>query len=176
MAADFEGTLAKVAQLGYKEMEFAGYFGKSAQQVRRTLDQLGMTSPASHIQLTAVRENLAGEIEFAATLGQRYIVVPSLPGNERTLSDYQRHAQLLNRAGEACQQAGLKMGYHNHDFEFEVIDGQGPYDILLNETEPELVDMEMDLFWIVNAGVDPKTYFESHAGRFAMLHSAVTQS
>lgn len=85
MSADFEGTLAHVAQLGYKEMEFAGYFGKSAQEVRRTLDQLGMTSPAAHIQLTAVRENLAGEIEYAATLGQRYIVVPSLPGNESTL-------------------------------------------------------------------------------------------
>jgi len=170
MAADFEGTLARVAELGYREMEFAGYFGKSATEVRRTLDRLGINSPAAHIQLQAVRDNLEGEIEYAATLGQKYIVVPSLPGNERTLSHYQQHAELLNRAGEVCQSAGLKMGYHNHDFEFEVTDGRVPYDILLAETEPGLVDMEMDLFWIVTAGANPVDYFENYPGRFTMLH------
>ena len=170
MAQDFEGTLARVANLGYKEMEFAGYFGRSPAAVRRVLDQNGMTSPASHIQLTAIRNNLQGEIDAAAAIGQKYIVVPSLPGDERSISHYQQHAETLNRAGEACKSAGIKMGYHNHDFEFTETNGRIPYNILLDETEADLVDMELDLFWIRNAGADPMSYFRSHPGRFAMLH------
>ena len=170
MAQDFEGTLARVAELGYKEMEFAGYFGRSARDVKRVLDRNGLTSPAAHIQLAAVRSNLEREIEFAAELGQTYIVVPSLPGDERSLDDYQRHAETLNSAGEACQRAGLKMGYHNHAFEFERTGGQVHFDVLLNETQPELVDIELDLFWIAVAGFDPLSYFANHPGRFTMLH------
>lgn len=170
MAQDFDGTLSRVAELGYQEVEFAGYFDKSALAVRSTLDRLGMTSPAAHIQLRAVRNNLEAEIEYAATLGQKYIVVPSLPGDERTLSHYQQHADLLNRAGEVCRNAGLKMGYHNHAYEFEVTQGRVPYDILLDETEPGLVDMELDLFWIIAGRANPVDYFENHPGRFAMLH------
>ena len=170
MSQDFEGTLAKVADLGFKEMEFAGYFGRSASEVRRTLDQNGVTSPAAHIQLQALRDDLEGEVERAAILGQKFIVVPILPANQRTISEYQRTADYLNRAGEVCKEVGIKMGYHNHAFEFEVTAGHIPYDILLNETEADLVDMELDLYWIRNAGVDPVTYFESHPGRFSMLH------
>ena len=170
MNGDFEGTLARVAEMGYREMEFAGYYGRSAGQVRQALADNGMTSPAAHIQLQAVRENLAAEIDFAAGVGQRFLVVPSLPGDERSLDDYRRHAATLNRAGEQCREAGLKMGYHNHNFEFETTDGRIPYDILLEETDPELVDMELDLFWIVHAGHDPMAYFANHPGRFSMLH------
>lgn len=170
MSADFEGTLARVAELGYKEMEFAGYFGRSPAQVRQILDRNGMSSPAAHIQLQALRDDLEGEIERAAILGQKYIVVPILPANQRSVSDYQRTANYLNTAGEVSQKLGIKMGYHNHSFEFEETDGRIPYDILLEETEADLVDMELDLFWIRNAGVDPVTYFEQHPGRFTMLH------
>lgn len=170
MAEDFDGALARVAELGYREMEFAGYYGRSASEVRQALANNGLVSPASHIQLNAIRENLAQEIEFAAELGQRFLVVPSLPGNERSLDDYRRHAETLNGAGEECRRAGLKMGYHNHSFEFETTDGRIPYDILLEETDPDLVDMELDLYWIVNAGVDPSAYFAAHPGRFSMLH------
>lgn len=170
LSQDFEGTLARVAQLGYKEMEFAGYYGRSASEVRRTLDQNGMTSPAAHIQLQALRDDLEGEVERAAILGQKYIVVPILPESQRTIAEYQRTADYLNRAGEVCKQVGIKMAYHNHNFEFEVTDGLIPYDILLDETEADLVDMELDLYWIRNAGVDPIPYFENHSGRFSMLH------
>lgn len=170
MAEDFDGTLARVAELGYREMEFAGYYGRGASEVRQALANNGLVSPASHIQLNAIRENLAQEIEFAAEVGQRFLVVPSLPGNERSLDDYRRHAETLNGAGEECRRAGLKMGYHNHGFEFEPTDGQIPYEILLTDTDPELVDMELDLFWIVHAGADPLEYFTAHPGRFSMLH------
>lgn len=170
LSRDFEGTLARVAEIGYREMEFAGYYGRSASEVRSILDRNGMTSPAAHIQLQALRDDLDGEIERAAILGQKYIVVPILPESQRTVSEYQRTADYLNRAGEACRQVGIKMGYHNHNFEFEETDGRIPYDILLDETEADLVDMELDLYWIRNAGVDPIPYFENHPGRFSMLH------
>ena len=170
MRQDFEGTLSRLAELGFEEMEFAGYFDKSPAEVRRILDGFGMTSPAAHIQLAAIRENLEREIEFAATIGQKYIVVPSVPGNERSIDDYRRHADLLNRAGDACKTVGLQMCYHNHNFEFEDQAGETGYDTLLNSTEPELVKMEMDLFWIVEAGEDPIPYFEKYPGRFTMLH------
>lgn len=170
LSQDFEGTLARVAELGYKEMEFAGYYGRSPSEVRSTLEQNGMTSPAAHIQLQALRDDLEGEVERAAVLGQKYIVVPILPESQRTISDYQRTADYLNRAGEVCKRSGIKMGYHNHDFEFIETDGRIPYDILLDETDADLVDMELDLYWIRNAGVDPVSYFENHPGRFSMLH------
>jgi len=170
LSRDFEGTLARVAEIGYKEMEFAGYFGRSPAQVRQILDDNGMTSPAAHIQLQALRDDLEGEIERAAILGQDYIVVPILPADQRSISDYQRAADYINLAGEACKAVGIKMGYHNHDFEFIRTDGRIPYDILLEETDAELVDMELDLYWIRSAGADPLSYFQSHPGRFSMLH------
>lgn len=170
MAKSFEGTLARVAQMGYREMEFAGYFDRTPAVVRQILDRYGLTSPAAHIQLQALRDDLDGEIERAAILGQKYIVVPILPANQRSIADYQRAADYINRAGEAAKSVGIKLGYHNHSFEFELTDGRIPYDVLLEETEADLVDMELDLFWIRNAGVDPVPYFEKHPGRFSMLH------
>jgi len=170
MAQDFEGTLGKLAELGFKEMEFAGYFDKSPAEVRRILDGLGMSSPAAHINLNAIRNNLQAEIETAATLGQKYIVVPSVPGDERSLDDYERHADTLNKAGEACKEVGIMMGYHNHDFEFEMQGDKMGYDSLLNLAEPELVSFEMDLFWIVVGGQNPVSYFQNYPGRFSMLH------
>ena len=171
MAEDFEGTLEQLAELGFKEMEFAGYHGKSAAEVRRLLDGFGMTSPAAHIQLGAIRNNLQQEIETAATLGQKYIVVPSVPGDERTLEHYEHHADTLNRAGEQARQAGIQMGYHNHDFEFVVQEeGKIGYDYLTYLTEPDLVAFEMDLYWIIHAGRDPIPYFNEFPGRFPMLH------
>ena len=170
MVDDFEGTLARVAEMGYREMEFAGYFGRDAGMVREALERNGLSSPAAHLGLNAVRENLAAEIDFAAELGQRFLVVPYLPEDERGLDDYRRLAETLNRAGEQCRAAGLKMGYHNHDFEFAPTGGRIPYDLLLEETDPELVDMELDLYWIAAAGHDTLAYFDAHPGRFTMLH------
>ncbi len=170
MAQGFDATLAKVADLGYKEMEFAGYFGKSPTEVRRLLDQNGLSSPASHIQLQALLDDLEGNIEAALAMGQKYMVVPGLPESQRSIADFQRSAEAMNRAGEVCKTVGIKMAYHNHSFEFEVRDGKLPYDVLLDETEPDLVTMELDLFWIRHAGVDPVAYFEKYPGRFSMLH------
>ncbi len=170
MGQDFEGTLATLAELGFKEMEFAGYFGKSAGEVRAILDANGLISPAAHIPLTDIANNLSQVIDTAATIGQKYIVLPYMVGADRDIDNYPRIAELLNRSGEAAKAAGLKMGYHNHDFEFDVLDGKRGYDILLADTDPDLVFFEMDLYWAATAGVDATEYFKNNPGRFSMLH------
>lgn len=171
MAEDFEGTLAQLAEIGFTEMEFAGYHGKTPGEVRRILDSFGLTSPASHVPLQAIRGNLDQEIETAVTLGQQYMVLPWLPENERSLDSYHRVAELLNRTGEKTREAGIIMGYHNHDFEFDIHEGgRIGYDILTSETEPDLVMFEMDLFWAEEAGYDATFFFLKYPGRYPMIH------
>ena len=170
MAADFEGTLQKVAELGYKEMQFAGYYGRSPQQVRDLLQQLGLSSPAAHVGLNLIREDLRKQIDIALEIGQSYIVVPSVPQDERRVSHFEDHAKALNEAGERCKEAGLKLAYHNHSFEFESQGGRTGYGQLLNLTDPELVSFELDLYWAVNANINPITLFRDNPGRFPMVH------
>ncbi|MDD9960080.1 MAG: sugar phosphate isomerase/epimerase [Gammaproteobacteria bacterium] len=170
MAQDFEGTLEKLAELGFKEMQFAGYHGRSPADVRRILDRLGLTSPAAHVGLNLLREDVDREIEIAGEIGQHYMVVPSLPGDERTLADYERHAEALNEYGRRAKEAGLSIGYHNHSFEFEVQNNEIGYNYLLNLTDPDLVAFELDLFWAVNANANPIEIFENNPGRFPMVH------
>ncbi|MEX1122823.1 MAG: hypothetical protein WED82_11850, partial [Balneolales bacterium] len=152
MAEDFEGAIERVAEIGYDEVEFAGYFDRKPQQVRSLLDDLSLTAPAVHIPLDAVRGDLGELIETAGTIGHKYVIVPFLPESERTLEGYKRTAELFNMVGEEFQKADIQFGYHNHDFEFEETEGQIPFDLLLNETEPDLVTMELDIFWVARAG------------------------
>ena len=170
MAQDFEGTLERVAELGFKEMQFAGYHGRSPAEVRRILDRLGMTSPAAHVGLGLMRDEIDRQIDIAGEIGQQYIVIPSLPSDERTLNDYERHAEALNEYGARCRDHGMTIGYHNHSFEFELQRGKIGYDYLLYFTEPDLVKFELDLYWAVNANVDPIEIFNKNPGRFPMVH------
>lgn len=171
LAADFEGTLEQVAEIGFAEMEFAGYHGKTPSAVRGALEQCGLTSPAAHVELGALRQDLSREIDIAASIGHQYLVVSTLPEGERTLDDYRRHAETLNRAAEQCREAGITIAYHNHDFEFEIQDGgRIGYDVLTSETESDLVMFEMDLFWVEAAGYDPKFYFLKYPGRYRLIH------
>lgn len=171
MAEDFAGTLGKVAAVGYKEVEFAGYFDRKPQEVKATLDKLGLTAPSAHAPLASVDKDLQSVIETAKVIGHKYIVCPYLMPNERaTLADYHKLGVIFNRAGEACRKAGIEFAYHNHDFEFVPLDGKMPYDLLLAETDPKLVKMELDLYWIVKAGQDPLAYMGNHPGRFPLVH------
>lgn len=168
---DFEGTLARVAALGYREVEFAGYFNRPAKEVRTLLDRHRLTSPAAHIQLAALRGSLQEMIDAAGRIGHKYLLVAYLPAEERrSPDDYRRHADLFNSAGERLKRAGLQFAYHNHDFEFAPSGGVVPYDLLLERTDPRLVKMEMDLYWTVKGGASPLKYFEKHPGRFHLLH------
>src|SRR5207302_1314694 len=169
MEKDVEGTIARVAAIGYREVEFAGYFGKSARDVRALLDKNGLSSPASHISLSPEQRRAA--LDAAPVIGHRYLVLAWIPAEERhTLDDYKRWAERLNRAGTEAKAAGLQFAYHNHDFEFAPLDGKLPYDVLLAETDPKLVQLEVDLYWITKGGQDPLAYFARWPGRFPMVH------
>ncbi len=171
MEKDFEGSLAKVAQIGYKEVEFAGYFGRTPQQVKEILKKNRLKTPSSHIGLNLFEQDLPKTLETGRILGQEYLVCPSLPEPRRkTADDFKKLAELFNRLGAECKKAGMGFAYHNHNFEFQPIEGQMPYDLLLQNTDPKLVQMEMDLYWVVKAGQDPVQFFEKHPGRFALVH------
>jgi sugar phosphate isomerase/epimerase len=167
---DFEGTIEKVAQLGYDELEFAGYYNRTPNQVSHLLKRLDLKAPATHMSIDLLRNSLNQMVETAVTIGHKYIVCPWLPEEERTGDHYKAHAEFFNKVGEACHGAGLRFAYHNHAFEFEPVDGGAAYDILLNETDPALVDMELDLFWIIKGGHQPQEYFARYPGRFALCH------
>ncbi|CAM3386499.1 sugar phosphate isomerase/epimerase family protein [Rhodothermus bifroesti] len=171
MEQDVPRTLEQVAQLGYREVEFAGYYNYTPQELRQMLDQLELSAPATHVPFQMLEENLSALLEAAHTLGHRYVIVPWLPPEQRqTIDDYRRWAERFNRWGEACKAANVQFAYHNHDFEFARIGDQVPYDVLLAETDPELVKMELDLYWITYAGFDPLVYFQQHPGRFPLCH------
>lgn len=172
MKADFDGTLSKVAAIGYKEVEFAGYFDHSPKEVRTSLDKQGLTSPSCHVQYDVLGEDKWPEqIESAKIIGQSYIVCPWIPEDLRKQPDiWKRAAETFNRCGEASKKAGVQFAYHNHWFEFLPVDGKLPYDQLLKDCDPNLVKMELDLCWITVAGADPVKYFNRYPGRFPLVH------
>jgi sugar phosphate isomerase/epimerase len=169
---DLEGVLEAVWRMGYEEVEFAGYHGRDPRAIRTVLDGLGLAAPAAHVGLDALRDDPAAQVEAAHVLGHRYLVVPWIDEHERaSLDGYRRVADELNAFGARLQEAGLRLAYHNHDFEFEAFGGErSGYDVLLEETDPVLVAMEMDLYWTVNGGRDPIAYFARYPGRFPLLH------
>jgi sugar phosphate isomerase/epimerase len=170
MAADVEGTLAAVAAVGYQEVEFAGYFGKNAAEIRAMLDRHGLTSPAAHVGLSTIDEWRAA-LDAAKVIGHEYIVVPWIPAElRRTVEDYKRVAENFNRAARLARDAGLQFAYHNHDFEFAPTEGRIPLDVLLENTDAELVQLEMDLYWITKGGQDPLKYFARWPGRVPLVH------
>ena len=171
LAADFDGTLARVAALGVREVEFAGYHGRAAAQVKAALRRHGLLAPSAHVTTAELRGGLESVIEAAQLIGHRYLVCGYVPAEERrSLDDYRRLAELLNRAGGLTRRARIQLCYHNHDFEFEKIDGQIPYDLLLAQTDARLVRMQLDLYWISKAGRSPLDYFAKHPGRFPSVH------
>lgn len=171
MKSDFDGTLDKVAATGYREVEFAGYFDHTPQQVKASLVRTGMVSPSAHFGYDYLGDKWAGVLESANVIGQQYIVCSSIDeAHRKTLDDWKKVVANFNRAGEVAKKTGVQFAYHNHSFEFQPIDGTVPYDLLLKETDADLVKLEMDLYWAVNAGVDPLTYFDHNKGRFPLVH------
>jgi sugar phosphate isomerase/epimerase len=171
LARDFEGTLARIAAIGYRDLEFAGYHGRRPEAVSAALGRHGLRAPAAHVPLDALRTQWSATVDAAHVIDHDYIVVPWLDEKERrTIADYERLAEEFNRLGRNARQADLRFAYHNHDFEFTPIDGRVPYDILLDRTDPENVEFEMDLYWTTKAGHDPVAYFDRYPGRFPLVH------
>jgi len=171
MDRDVEGTIADVAKIGYKEVELAGLHDKTAKEMRAILDRHGVRARSSHSSMQDIRRNWDRTLDDAATLGQTYIVNPWIDEPERTAAGYTKAAHEMTVAADAARKRGIGFAYHNHDFEFAPVDGRLGYDILLAESDPALVKMELDVFWIVKGGQDPLRYFAQHAGRFPMIHA-----
>jgi sugar phosphate isomerase/epimerase len=170
---DFEGTIEQVARIGYKEVEFAGYYNRTPEQVRSLLDRLELRSPSSHIGANLLRQGMSAQIALAKTIGHRYITLPSYSVSRTgpPVDRWKAAAAEFNTWGAACRDAGLRLAYHNHSAEFQPIEGaRSGMEVLLAETNPSLVDFQLDIFWAVAAGRDALQLFAEHRGRFTMWH------
>jgi sugar phosphate isomerase/epimerase len=175
MEKDFTGTLERVARIGFKEVEFAGYYNHPPQEVRALIDRLGLAAPSSHIGLDLLQKDLPGQIQAAKTIGHEFITIPALMeplmGKAVGPDYWHQTAAEFNRVARALSGEGIGFAYHNHSFEFEKLpDGRTGFDVLLAETDPALVKFELDLFWATFAGQDPVAMFAKSPGRYAMWH------
>jgi sugar phosphate isomerase/epimerase len=174
---DPKAVLQKVAGYGYKELETYSYrdgkiYGMTFSEFGKYTKDLGMKVVSGHYGLDQAKSNSWEEaISDAKAIGQQYMIVPYLVDTDRkTISDYKNICEQLNRAGEACNKQGMRFGYHNHAFEFETLEGQKPFDVMLAELDPKYVGIEMDIYWVVRGGADPLEYFDRYPGRFEQWH------
>jgi sugar phosphate isomerase/epimerase len=163
-------TLARIARIGYREVEFAGYFGNDLKQIKATLDQNHLVAPSAHYSLEDLRKDFSKTIDQAAALGHSYLIFAWVPKEERTPDGYRAIADDLNRGGALAASHGMKVGYHNYSYDFDLVGRERPYDLLLARTDPNTVAMEMDIYWIISGGGDPLEYFAKYPGRFELLH------
>lgn len=173
MADDFVGTLQMIKDVGYDYVELNGrnFADRSPSELRTILDDIGLPAPITHVDYDSLANRPAALGEAATVLGCEYVILPWVGDDQRTLDAYKAHAEMLNRAAQVLKPYGVKVGYHNHQFEFfDLGGGQTGMEILLAETDPGLVDFELDLFWAALAGVDIVALFEKHPGRFTMCH------
>lgn len=171
MNKDMPATMAAVAAAGYREVEFAGYFGRTPAEVRDLLRANGLSAPSTHLGLADVRERFDATATSAQAIGIRYLTVASLDMRTiKSADDWKRMADVFNDVGRRATAAGLRFAYHNHSVEFTPVDGAVPMDLLIGGTDPSLVAFELDLFWAMKAGQEPRAYFERHPGRFELVH------
>jgi sugar phosphate isomerase/epimerase len=171
MKDDFTGVLKKVADMGYKAVEFAGYGNLEARELRKVLDDLGLEGVSSHVGLHLLENELQKQIEYSLEIGARYIVCPWLDAKKfHNPADFQALMNLFRRVGESCNRQGLTFAYHNHAFEFEKIDGKYILDLLYKEVDSALLKAELDLYWVKKGGLDPAEYLQSYKGRCPIVH------
>jgi sugar phosphate isomerase/epimerase len=168
---DPKGVLKQVASYGYKQIE--GYEGASGMfwgmtntEFKKYMDDLGMEFIASHCNIDNDFEKKAAD---AAAIGMKYLICPSRGAN-KTVDDFKRVAEDFNAKGEICKKNGIRFGYHNHEYGFNLIDDQYPQDILMKNTNPELVDFEMDIYWVVTGKQDPIEWLKKYPNRFKLGH------
>ncbi|GHB54979.1 sugar phosphate isomerase [Streptomyces viridiviolaceus] len=173
LAADFKGTLARLAEIGYATVGVSGRHGNSAAAIRAMLDETHLRAVLEHVGYDTVRgSGLPQALDDIRTLGARWIVVPSLPGAMHTPAGFREAAREFNKAGLAAREAGLgPLLFHNHGADHQVVDGENLYEILLRETDPDLVGFELDVYWAAKGGSsDPQDLFAEHRRRFPALH------
>ncbi len=183
--ADYDATIAAVAEMGYTGVEAAGYnegqfYGMSPADFKKSIEDAGMEVLSSHTS-RPLADNPAETnwdetwawwdtaIQAHKDAGMKYIVVPWMP-TPATLVDLQAYCDYYNQIGERCNAAGMRFGYHNHNFEFTEIEGELMYDYMLENTDPDKVFFQMDVYWVIEGGQTPVAYFNKYPGRFELLH------
>jgi sugar phosphate isomerase/epimerase len=192
MDNDTRGTLEKIAAIGYKELESAssrkgGYYGMKPKEFASLSKDLGLSwlshhvsgapfqprpgsnPPANMPKMNTLKDGYQQLIDEAAEGGLQYLVCASIPLNNA--EDIKNAVEILNRAGEASKKSGITLVYHNHTHEFENVEGQVPYDVLLSQVSSDILKMELDLAWATKAGADPVELFKKHPGRFPLWHA-----
>lgn len=179
---DVKGVLEKVAKAGFKEVETYGFsikdqfWGFTPVEFKKILDANGLKAVSGHYGLGSYlvddnTDELKAAIAAAKVLGSEYVTIPWLnPDLRKSADDYKKLAVKINKAGQMCKDAGIRLAYHNHDFEFEKQGDTTGYEILLKGTDKKLVDFELDLYWVVRSGKDPIALFKENPGRFTMWH------
>jgi len=197
LSEDYMGGIKMLSDMGFKELELfgpfpfsaekakkgwegagkmlgfsgSGYFGRTAQEVKKILDDHGMTSPGTHTDLDTLEQSMDKLGEASHILGHKYVTLPAIPDDRRkTLDDYKRMADTFNKIGESAKKQGIKFGYHNHGYGIKPMNGQIPLQIILDNTDPNLVFFEMDIFWTTAGGADPIEYLTKYPNRYKMLH------
>lgn len=198
MDNDVQGTLKKIADIGYKEIESAfnkqsGYYGMKPKEFASYLNSIGLTWVSHHVlgapfklppgtklpagadgkpmtipPMRNLKENMQELVDEAAEGGVEFLVCANIPIT--TMDEIKSSIDILNKTGEACKKAGISFAYHNHDAEFKEVEGQKPYDMFLKQTDPQLVKMELDIAWAIKGGTDVITLFENNQGRFPLWH------
>ncbi len=183
--ADFPGTIAKVAEIGFTGVEAAGYadgkfYGLTPEEFKKAIEGAGMQVLSSHVG-RPLAEKIADTnweeiwqwwdtaIQAHKAAGMKYVIVPWIPA-PKTLDDVKAYADYFNQIGEKVNAAGMRFGYHNHNFEFQEIEGQPIYDYFLQNTDPKKVFFQMDVYWVNRGGKTPVEYFKKYPGRFEILH------
>lgn len=164
-------VLTQVASFGYKQIEsYEGakgmFWGMKNTEFKKLMDDLGMKIVSSHCDINKDFERKAAE---AAEIGMKYLICPYL-GPQKTIDDFKKFAATFNQRGETCKKNGIRFGYHNHDYGFVAVDGQLPQDVMMQNTDKNLVDFEMDIYWVVTAGQDPIAWIDKYPGRFKLSH------
>ncbi len=171
MARDARRALALAREVGYLEVEFAGYHGHAPRQLANWLGEEGLSAPAAHVGLQEIGPDINRALDDSEALGHRWLVLPYINEERRTPDGYARTADELNRAGGIAAERGIRIAYHNHGFEFERLEnGSTGFDILASQTDPASVDLEIDLHWSAAAGISAAKLFERYPGRYRLCH------
>jgi len=192
---DFAGTMKMIAQIGYKEVELfgpypfsakedkekwnavtpslgftgSGYFGLTVEEVKKILDSNGLSSPSMHTNMATLRTRMGEMAEAAHMLGQTYVILPSYE-TQPNLDAYKRLAEQFNEIGARAQKLGLRFAFHNHGNGLKEIEGKIPLDMILEQTDPALVYLQMDIYWTTAGGIDPVAYLDKYPGRYRLMH------
>ncbi len=195
VAADFKGTLTKLADIGYKEIEFFGpyefsaketierwnqlaptlgitknaFYGYQPTDVKKILKDLGLSAPSVHLDLQTMRTNMQPAMDGLSALGTKYVAIPAIT-NPEDRSDFNKLADELNKFGQEISKFGMTLVYHNHGYEHTPKEGKTLMDTLLTQTDAKKVKFELDIFWMTAAGASPIEYLNKYPGRFKLLH------